>query len=67
MNFLHQPPKFKVGDTVLYTNAYGIPFGEKTITEVEFNHIRGVTYYITPTDTPWFAVKESQLAHPKPE
>lgn len=54
--------KFEVGDRVTFTNDYGVVFEGKTVTEIEMNPVRGVTYYITPTDTPWFAVNERNLA-----
>lgn len=55
-------PKFAVGDRVTMTNDYGAVFKGKTITEVEINSVRGITYYITPTDAPWFAVSERNLS-----
>lgn len=55
---------FGVGDRVVYINEQGINFGEKTIVGVEENAVRGPTYYIAPTDTPWFAVSEKCLHRP---
>jgi len=58
-------PKFKVGDKAIYTNEFGVCWGEKTITEIappehplsKF----GPHYYITPSDSPWCPVRESTL------
>jgi hypothetical protein len=52
--------KFKNGDRVLYTNSNGVCFGEKTIIKLS-QRSNKPTYYITPTDTPWFSVREDQL------
>ena len=64
-------PAFKVGDVVIYTNPQGVCFGKRTIvgTGPEFNDeaaARGaVRYYIEPTDTPWYPVRESCLSLPR--
>lgn len=53
--------KFAVGDKVTLTNDAGIKFPGKIITELVWNEVRGATYHITPTDTPWFDFNESEL------
>lgn len=55
-------PRFSTGDTVVFVNDYGVNFGEKVITGVEWNDVRGWTYYFEPTDTPWFAHNERNLS-----
>lgn len=55
-------PVFATGDRVVMVNDYGIAFGGKTVREVARNPVRGWTYYIAPTDTPWFDVNERNLA-----
>ncbi len=55
--------KFKTGDTVYYTNSYGVYWGKRTIEKVEFNDVLGHLYFITPTDSPWCGVIESQLSN----
>lgn len=57
--------KYKVGDRVIFINEYGVNWGEKTITGLEMNDVRGPTYYIEPTDTPWFATNEQHLHRPE--
>jgi hypothetical protein len=52
--------KFKLGDNVNYTNGNGINFGKKTIIGFD-SRTNKPTYYIEPTDTPWFSVREEQL------
>lgn len=49
--------QFKVGDKVHYTNDQGVYWGVRTITELDSRGDRP-TYYIAPTDTPWYAVSE---------
>jgi hypothetical protein len=56
--------KFKVGDKVIYINDAGINWGEKTITEVCQNPVRGTTYFIEPTWTPWYDHNESDFFFP---
>jgi hypothetical protein len=53
--------KFSVGDRVDRVNNAGLRFPGKTVIEVKLNSVRGFTYYITPTDTPWFDTNESNL------
>lgn len=52
---------FTIGDTVLYTNDYGVDLGRRTIVGVA-RTTYGVAYYLAPTDTPWFAVPERELS-----
>ena len=53
--------KFKVGDRVKYTNGNGVYIGEKTITKLGERRTGEPTYFIKPTDTPWFSVREELL------
>ena len=53
--------KFKVGDKVTYTNSNGVFLGVRTVIGIEESEIRGPCYFITPTDTPWFAVSEASF------
>jgi hypothetical protein len=54
--------KFKIGQKVIFTNDYGVCFGEKTITGIDASSkARGVCYFYEPTDTPWFATSEENL------
>ena len=59
-----QAHKFKVGQTVIFVNDYGINWGERTVTELIDNPVRGCTYKITPTETPWFDCNKDNLFHP---
>lgn len=52
--------KFKIGDTVHYTNPQGVYFGEKKVVGLE-QRTNNPTYLISPTDTPWFSVDETSL------
>lgn len=54
-------PKFAIGQKVIFINDYGVNWGEKTITEYEWNEVRGHTYNYAPTDTPWFCTNERHL------
>jgi hypothetical protein len=57
------PAKFNAGDNVLYTNDYGVFIGERKIvavTSISYSE-SGYGYYLEPTDTPWYAVKEENL------
>lgn len=58
-------PKFKVGDTAVFINDSGINYGKVTIVEVVHNRVRGATYHISPTDTPWFDHSGGDLFPPK--
>ncbi len=54
--------KFKVGDKVIFTNDYGVVIrGVKTILSIDADadHAR---YYIKPTDSPWYSVRERNLS-----
>lgn len=59
-------PKFNVGDRVIYTNEYGVCWGEKTVTEIaDKEHALskfGTHYFIAPLDSPWCPVREEHLA-----
>lgn len=58
--------KFKVGDKARFVNDYGVDWGIVEIVEV-VDSPYGLpadgekAYYITPTDTPWFAMPERLL------
>lgn len=59
-------PAFKAGDVVHCYNGNDLYIGIKTITEVAeapevWESWMERRYYITPTDTPWYAVAESQV------
>lgn len=54
-------PKFEVGDRVTLVNDYGVEFFGKTIVTVESTSY-GPAYKIEPSDSPWFAVPERNLA-----
>jgi hypothetical protein len=55
------PPKFKTGDRVIFINDYGRNCGEKVVIELHWNDIRGNTYHIVPSDTPWCPIAEKNL------
>ena len=55
--------KFAVGDTVVYTNPYGVCWGLRTITGLSERSGKP-TYFITPTDCPWFASDEENFTAP---
>lgn len=52
--------KFKIGDYVEYTNSNGVVLGKRKIIGYETRTGEN-TYFIEPTDTPWFSIRESQL------
>lgn len=52
--------KFKIGERVIYTNGYGVNFGEKTIAAVALWDDQP-RYYYEGIDTPWYPVHERQL------
>ena len=54
-------PKLAVGDIVYYSNGNGVPVGAKVVIGVDWLDSTGWRYYIDPTDTPWFCVREDQL------
>lgn len=55
------PPRFKVGDRVIYTNDYGVNWGVKTVTEVDEPDKWGHRYYIAPKESHWMYVREKNL------
>lgn len=55
-------PLFNVGSKVIYTNPQGVFLGERTIVGIENeDSSKEPRYYIDPTDTPWYPVRESSL------
>lgn len=52
--------KYKVGDVVIYINPNGVNWGKRTIKALDSRAGRN-TYYIEPTDTPWYSVGEECL------
>jgi hypothetical protein len=52
--------KYKIGDILNYTNSNGVNWGKRTIIGTD-QRTGEPCYYITPTDTPWFAVREEEL------
>jgi len=58
-------PAFRPGQLVEYTNPQGVYWGVCQIVSIEYRTKRPC-YYITPTDTPWFAVGEEcfELVNP---
>ncbi|EBZ1027561.1 hypothetical protein D7O18_23370 [Salmonella enterica subsp. enterica serovar Muenchen] len=58
--------KYKPGDVVIYFNGNGIRIGERTIARIDepFEGDDEHRYFITPTDTPWYSIRESQLKQP---
>ena len=52
--------KFRVGETVHYVNPQGVDFGNRKIIGLDERTGRP-TYYIEPTDTPWFSVGEESF------
>lgn len=53
--------KFKVGDTVNWTNDYGVKFPERQVVGVEYVAGKGHRYLIEPHDAHWTSIPESQL------
>lgn len=53
-------PKFAIGDAVTFTNDQGVVYPGKKITGIELQGDEP-RYFITPTDTPWFAFRERNL------
>ncbi len=58
-----QAHKFAVGDQVIYTNPFGVCWGIRTITGLDARTGKP-TYFIEPTDSPWFSVSEDCLTAP---
>ncbi len=56
--------KFEVGQKVIFINDNGVNWGEKTITKLDTRSGRP-TYFIEPTDTPWYSVPETNLTATK--
>lgn len=54
-------PKFKIGQKVVFVNDYGVNFGEKTVSDYEWDDIRGHTYQYEPNETPWYKTNERNL------
>lgn len=54
-----KPHRYSVGDKVVFTNCFGVCWGVKTITELDYRN--GPTYHYEPTDTPWFSTAEEHL------
>lgn len=52
--------KLPVGTKVVYTNDYGISFPGKTIVKTGADEY-GDTYFLEPTDTPWFPCRRRNL------
>ncbi|WP_130537728.1 hypothetical protein [Thiomicrorhabdus indica] len=52
--------KYKVGDRLYYTNAFGVQWGLKEIVGREMTEF-GAQYYISPTETPWCSISERLL------
>ena len=57
-------PRFTVGQTVIFINDSGVNWGEKVITEWQWDDIRGNIYHYAHTDTPWFMTSERHLHAP---
>lgn len=60
--------KYQVGDKVIYTNDFGVCWGVKTITSLEYrattrddNGPQRPTYHYEGTETPWFSVDEKNF------
>lgn len=51
-------PKFSTGQKVIFINDYGVNWGEKTLTNYEWNEVRGHTWQYEGTETPWFYSNE---------
>jgi hypothetical protein len=58
-------PKFNTGDKVIYTNEFGVCWGEKTVTGIApLDHPLskyGPHYFIAPSDSSWCPVSELSL------
>lgn len=57
--------KHKVGDDVVYVNDYGVCWGIRKVIGIDERNGKP-TYYIEPTDCPWFSVDENNLTKPEP-
>lgn len=56
--------KFAPGDTVVYTNDYGVCWGLRTVKSLDVWEDGLPRYYIEPTDSPWCSVAEKNLREP---
>lgn len=54
-------PKFKVGDTVTWTNDYGVKYPERRVVGVVYVTGMGSRYFIAPHDAPWTSISECNL------
>lgn len=57
-------PRFRVGDPVIYTNPYGVCWGERIVSGHEIwtgENYADHRYYLTPCDTPWYPVSQACL------
>lgn len=56
-------PKYSAGDAVTFTNDYGVVFHRKVVVGLDGSgwSLPEPRYFIEPTDSPWFSVKESNL------
>ncbi len=75
---MEHKPLFKEGDKVIFTNDYGVCFGEKTIIKCVswFEHLKSIglfreektnypdrwAYFYTPSDSPWFPSDEKHFS-----
>ena len=60
--------KYEIGQTVFYTNEYGVEIGNFVITDRcvwngEYYQQPKNRYYLDKTDTPWFPVDETCLSN----
>jgi hypothetical protein len=60
--------RYKVGDKVIFTNIFGVCWGVKTITSLEYrpttrddNGPQRPCYHYANSDTPWFPTDEETL------
>lgn len=52
--------KFKIGDSVKWTNGNGVNLGRRTIIGFDSDP-KEHRYYIDPIDTPWYSISERNL------
>lgn len=55
--------KFRIGQTVIYTNDYGVCWGKRKIIGIHRNWLNHapIGYYIEPKESYWCPVKEMNL------
>ena len=54
--------KYNIGDKVIYTNSYGVCWGEKTIIGLDTRNNKP-TYFLRDSGNPeWFSVREELLS-----